>query len=250
MRIDRPVTVTALTLVLGLASLPASAALINVNFTVDASIDPTNYTGLGAAPDANGNTFWNRVGLGAVNNLLFSDGTTTSTVGISSSGFAGAFSNLVINNVPPPNALLGTRIIKTDGDITPATVTLTGLTPGARYALYAYTGYYSTSFAVGAISGTAAGTGFTENNPANWTEGTQYARLLSVSADGSGVLTLTVTGISPNATTQFTPTTVIAGLQLASIDSPPTVPEPSVGFGLLGIGLLGMLSPLARGLKK
>jgi PEP-CTERM motif len=225
MKIDRWVTTAGMTLLgwgitLGIS---ANAAVININFN-------GLYTGLGAAPDASSNTLWNNLGLTAASNLLFSDG-TTSSVGLLSSGFTSVFSN-----VPPANALLGTRLIKNDGDTTPASVTLSGLTPGARYDLYAYTGYYSTSFSVGTIAATATGTDFTENNPLNWLQGIQYAKLSAVSADTSGFLTLIVQGIDPNAN-PFTPTTVIAGLQIVSIDSTP-VPEPTTPLALLGIGTL------------
>ncbi|MEG3436858.1 hypothetical protein V0288_06975 [Pannus brasiliensis CCIBt3594] len=137
------------------------------------------------------------MGLGSVSDLRFSNG-TTSPASISSSGFTGTFSNLVPKNNPLPNALLGTRPIKNEGDTTAATVTLAGLTPNGRYDLYAYTGYYSALFSVGSISGTATGEGFAENNPLNWIEGRQYAKLSSIAADNSGSLTLTVAGITPN----------------------------------------------------
>jgi len=235
----KPLILPIATIVSLLSSLtPSGAYVINL----DIQDGTTNiYSGLGAAPDVPSNTFWNQVGLGGSTNILFSDN-TNSGVTISTATFNNAFSN-VNESV---NALLGDRIIHF-GDTGEATIEISNLLPEESYNLYAYSGYYSQEFSVGAISATATGEGFTENNPSNWVEGVQYGLLENVISDENGSIVLTVQNTSPNPN-GFDPTTVISGLQIERIFDPEQpIPEP---LTILGTSFVAACLPILKKQKK
>ena len=137
--------------------------------------------------------------------------------------FPGQFSNFGgLSN----NALLADRLIANDAS--PHTVTLSGLQNGT-YNLYAYAAFYAQNFQVGTQTGYASGLDYTENNPALWQLGVQYALLTGLTVT-NGQLVLLISGASP-ASGQ--PTTTIAGLQLQQTPIPPALPLFASGLGLL-----------------
>ena len=113
---------------------------VNVNFGFSGQCPPQEYTGLGVAPDAGGNTFWNFVddtnltgGTLPESNLTASDSTSTG-IGFSFSG---------IDNDSPYNKAttgislyqLGFRNNENGGQ---GTLTINGLDDSRTYDFYAY----------------------------------------------------------------------------------------------------------------
>ena len=197
----------------------ADAATLNIDFG-----DGPVYTSVGAAPDPG--TTWNAVGPGGSATLSYSNA-TISPITVTTT-FPGQFSNFGgLSN----NALLADRLIaQPDGDASTHTVTLSGLQNGT-YNLYAYAAFYAQNFQVGTQTGYASGLDYTENNPALWQLGVQYALLTGLTVT-NGQLVLLISGATPGFQ-GGNPTTTIAGLQLQQTPIPPALPLFASGLGLL-----------------
>lgn len=236
------------TCLLLMATSTANATLINIDFGPSSS---TAYTGQGILGTAS-DTTWNAVDFGVATNLALADGSGPSGVGIDTTtgGFANSFSNLGNPTFPASNTLLADRINNfPTGPWAAASITLTGLTPGALYNVVSYNAFYAQEYSIG---GDSAATDPNFSTPtsgdsvySNWTQGVEYARLDSVMADASGNLIITatpwdgsndITGASgPGGENGYA---AIAGVQIQS------VPLPAAVY-LFGTGLLG-LAGIAR----
>lgn len=232
-----------------MATSTANAALINIDFGPSIS---TTYTGQGILGTATDNT-WNAVDFGVTSNLLLADGSGPSGVGINTNagGFGNNFSNLGTSTYPASNTLLGDRITNfPTGPWAAASLTLTGLTPGALYNVVSYNAFYAQEYSIDGATGKTDPLYTSSPNSvippkSNWTEGVEYASFNSVMADAGGNLLITVTpwdgdnditGASgPGAEAGYA---TVAGLQIQS------VPVPAAVY-LFGTGLLA-LAGIAR----
>ena len=82
------IVLAASSLLLGVSTTATAGTTVNVNFGFSGQSTPQEYTGLGVAPDAGGNTFWHFVNDGNLtqSNLEASDGSTPTTIGFSLTG--------------------------------------------------------------------------------------------------------------------------------------------------------------------
>lgn len=195
----------------------ANANMINIDMATQAGI----YDGTGAASDTG--TFWNNAATvnGSYQNLLQSDGVTNTNVGIQLREWGGTF------NYQGANKLTHDRFYGPSSGY--AYVDINGLSANTYYDIYAYASYWDSQYSVnGGVPATATGNSLS----AVWVEGDQYVKLNGL-ADINGDITLTVyAGGGDEWTT-------ISGLQLASVSSVSSVPEPSV-LALFGLGLVGL----------
>ena len=236
------------TCLLLMATSTANAMLVNIDFGPSTS---TTYAGQGILGTAS-DTTWNAVNFGVATNLALADGSGPSGVGIDTTtgGFANSFSNLGNADFPASNTLLADRINNfPTGPWVAASITLTGLTPGALYNVVSYNAFYAQEYSIG---GDSAATDPNFSSPTSgdsvfgaWTQGIEYARFDSVMADASGNLIITalpfdgsndITGTSgPGSEPGYA---AIAGIQIQA------VPLPAAVY-LFGTGLLG-LAGMAR----
>ena len=81
------IVLAASSLLLGV-STTATATTVNLNFGFTGQSPTQEYTGLGVAPDAGGNTFWTLADENNLtqSNLTASDGVTPTTIGFSLTG--------------------------------------------------------------------------------------------------------------------------------------------------------------------
>ncbi len=212
---------TILALLLGVCG--SQAAVINIDFQGGG----VQYSGLGIAFDLASNTHWTRVGTASVSNLLESDGSTNSGIGVSHT--------LPTTFLNAGNALLADRVIN-DVFVPSYQIFLTGFTPNREMDLYFYNGFYAQEYTV-----TGVGTASTQPDGSSaslsvgsWTEGEEYAVIQNVIADGSGNVTINVVPqVSFGGLGTFG---TIAGMQIAT---GAVVPEPS-SVALLGGALLAL----------
>ena len=219
---------TAVTSSSGLASF--DLGLINVD--IDPQFPPTIYTG--AAVIGQAGDLWNEVPVFSLSPiaLKLADGSASAvtlqmpfyssgSVTYGLPGFSGGSSPMSLG---PFGALMGDGAGSVITSL-PVVLTLNGLTPGARYDVFAYS--YSgagagTVFSAGAVNATVI-------NPAGLNaliEGQSYAKLASVIAGGDGSLGISLRNLT------FSSPLAINGFQLQ-----PTVPEANTSL-LVALALL------------
>ncbi len=206
--------------------------------------------GLGSNPNAptgagvigTGSDVWNHAGYSANSQSLFdSNGHSTGvSMSVVATGNVGGLGNV------SPNTTLSSEYDYTLSDVTPITVSLTGLIPNEAYDLYAYSitdpccGPQPGSAATrpGLISAALANGGASAPVTANptldtWVAGQNYV-LLPVVADSSGDLTFTAARLNVNTEADLN------GFQLIA------VPEPSAWIALLGVAGMGLIGLVWR----
>jgi len=228
-----------------MAASHANAMLVNIDFGPSSS---PNYNGRGILGTAS-DTTWNTVDYGGATTLTLADGSGLSGVGVDTTataeGFTSSFDNLGSSTFPASNTLLTDRITNSPtGPWAAAPITLTGLTPGSLYNIVTYNAFYAQEYSIGGNTATTDPK-FSDPSSGNsiypgWTQGIEYARFDSVTADGSGNLLISVkpwdgandiTGDSGGYGKAGYAT--IAGIQIQS------VPLPAAAY-LFGTGLLGL----------
>jgi len=237
--------------------IPDKAAIaqvvVNYQFRQNGNVNSTEFTGVGAAPDAG--TFWNQVDFTSVSatsmvytlpgTIFASDGVTASVSTISSFTPTGTTVDSVgmfaDGTVPSKsNALTDTFLLAFDDEVEGRfgsfTMTIGGLTAGGEYDLYFYaqnSHSYSdvTDFTIGATTQNVDNRGITvpDQIAGNYLlapGANNYTVFSSVLADGSGNIDVLVT--SPDFEAAFN------GFQIV------TVPEPGT-FVLILSGAMGLL---------
>ena len=126
-------------------AVPASADMTTVNIDFQ-PISGDAYSGLGIAADSG--TYWNKVGIADVSDLLASDGATATTIDVSST-YTRAY------GTDPGNQLLRDRIIFSP--LGAAAINISGLDAGLTYDIYLYAGYYGQTYTINGVSKKSGG---------------------------------------------------------------------------------------------
>jgi hypothetical protein len=229
----------------------ARAAVVNFQFRQSGNANSTQFTGVGAAPDAG--THWNQINFTSVSDasmvyalpgtIFNSDGVTASASTISSftpSGAGNGTVGIFADNTDPAasNALTDTYLLTQNNPGGQITMTIGGLTAGGEYDLYFYaqnSKYYSnaTDFTIGATTQTVDNRGIapvdrTAGNYLSAPGASNYTVFSSVTADLSGNVTVVVK--SSDFESAFN------GFQIVA------VPEPATA-AFAAMGVLGVLLP-------
>ena len=214
-------------------AVPASADMTTVNIDFQ-PISGDAYSGLGIAADSG--TYWNKVGIADVSDLLASDGVTATTIDVSST-------YVRTYGTDPGNELLRDRIIFSP--IGPPAINISGLDAGLQYNIYLYAGYYGQEYAICGVSKqlTALPSDPSDPFPAwdddqpSWVEGTHYVSFLGVAATG-GTLDIDIfdVGLGTNPWRDSGPTgTVVSGMQIQAVPVPG-----AILLGILGLSSAGL----------
>lgn len=261
----------------------ATATVVNIDFSREPGTSGTNqgptYNGLGAAPDAPGNTTWNAVVRDdsnsiTANNLVDSSGmATTVDILISEGSVAqsiagGSFSAVDQELAAFPNFsdLMSDWVSLNSagaGALGTATGTISGLASGQFYEIYFYgqgadntpddvTDGQNSFFAItsslgGPIVGTGKQTGY-DNTPGGngvLTEGHEYVKF-AAQADGSGNIYFLWQNVIPgdNVVSDSVQNSTNTGSQIGALNGIQiaVVPEPSSAL----LALLGAFGLMAR----
>ena len=230
----------ASSLLVGVSST-ASASTVNLNFGFAGQSPTQEYTGLGVAPDAGGNTLWNLADENNLtqSNLTASDNTPTG-IGFSLNG--------ADNDAPYQQGhadislyQLGFRNNPNGGQ---GTLTINGLDNSKTYDFYAYAQVNHSNpnidlrggtFTIGGTSHTAsATTNPPGGNHSTFEEGVNYVKFLGV-APTSSEITVTISNTEPQGGVNGW---VVSAFQVQEVNP---IPEPST----IALGIAGLLAPCA-----
>ena len=214
------------------AIAPLSAGVV-VN--LDLNGPGTGYTGQGAYADI-GNNFWNQrtfsTGTGAFSklNMTASDGTTATTIDVTSVGLGGHDRGATYTN-----ALLR------DGHVHAKAVNINGLDDSKTYDLVFYSTFdnFATEFTIGGVTKACKKTPTSAPYQENFVEGQTYVLFEGISTDGSGGIDVTVGNAYTHDSTSASNFTFFSGIQIAE------VPEPAT-MSLLALGGIAMLKRRKR----
>ena len=213
---------------------------VNLNFGFAGQSPTQEYTGLGVAPDAGGNTFWNFVDDSALSggtlpesNLTASDSTSTG-IGFSFSG--------ITNDAPYNLATTGISLyqlgFRNEIDGPQGTLTINGLDDSRTYDFYAYSQINNAAphvdlrgatFTIGGTTHTASATTAPPGgNHSTFEEGVNYVKFSGV-APISSEITVTISNTMPQGGVNGW---VVNAFQVQE------VPEPST----IALGIAGLLA--------
>ena len=212
------------TLLFAIAPLSAGV-VVNLDISNSGSLQ---YSGQGAYADV-GNDHWNRLNIpgttGTISmaNLTASDGTTATTIDVTSVGQGG-------------HARTGyTNGLLRDGHVHVTAVNIDGLDDSKTYDLVFYNTFdnFAAEFTIGGVTKSCDGAPTSAPYQENFVDGETYVLFEGVSTDGSGGIDVTVANTDTHATSgnNFT---FLPGIQIAE------VPEPAT-MSLLALGGMAML---------
>jgi hypothetical protein len=194
----------------------APALVVNVDFGPwnQNQVTPSGvYSGQGALRDP-GNNYWNHAGRGwegelTANNLIASDGTTTTTIGIQFADVTFDYAPAGPDYTGNPNLLLADGRRPSDSPTPSETFTISGLTANAEYRLCLYGGNLQaglgTQFTANGVTGET--TGFMGSA---FVDGGNYV-ILEVTSDASGKIIGTFAPLTGQTNAAFN------GFQIAEI---------------------------------
>ncbi len=203
--------------------------VVNVDLQ-NGSSESLRFSDLGAAEGWAENTHWelvNAAGGYSGSNLLASDGSTATSIGVTIDQFVGAtdgYAHLT------GNVLQGDRVYVSSTSAV-GEFTIDGLDPSQRYDIYLYASEHSTLFTLDGM-GAGKSTAWAGPKPSSvWREGVDYVVFQNI----SGVPLI-------EGTFDVGPTSYgsLSGVQIAQV-----VPEPC-SIGLLAIGLMGLIGVRRR----
>ena len=228
----------ASSLLVGVSST-ASASTVNLNFGFAGQSTSQEYTGLGVAPDAGGNTFWTLADENNLNqsNLTASDGVTPTTIGFSLNGHT--------NDAPYNTATTGISLyqlgFRNNVDGGNGTLTINGLDNSKTYDFYAYAqgnhtnpniDFRGGTFAIGGTSQSAEPS--PPGNHSTFEEGVNYVKFSGVSPISSEI-TVTISNVDPQGGVNAW---IVNAFQVQEVNP---IPEPST----IALGIAGLLAPCA-----
>ena len=228
------IALAASSLLLGV-STTATATTVNLNFGFAGQSPSQEYTGLGVAPDAGGNTFWTLADENNLSqsNLLASDGVTPTTIGFSLTGE----DNDAPYQLGPADISLYQLGFRNNVNGGQGTLTINGLDNSKTYDFYAYSLGNHTNPAIDFRGGTftIGGTSHSANptppgNHSTFEEGVNYVKFSGVSPISSEI-TVTISNIEPQGGVNAW---IVNAFQVQEV-----IPEPST----IALGIAGLLAP-------
>jgi len=226
------IVLAASSLLLGVSTTATAGTTVNVNFGFSGQSTPQEYTGLGVAPDAGGNTFWHFVNDGNLtqSNLEASDGSTPTTIGFSLTGL----DNDVPYHLGPAGISLYQLGFRNNEDGGQGTLTINGLDNSKTYDVYAYSQANHSNPAIDlrggtfTIGGTQLTASATPENHSTFEEGVNFVKFSDV-APSSSEITVTISNHLPQGGVNGW---VLNAFQVQE------VPEPST----IALGIAGLLA--------
>ena len=231
------IALAASSLLLGV-STTATATTVNLNFGFAGQSPSQEYTGLGVAPDAGGNTFWTLADENNLtqSNLTASDGSTPTTIGFSLTGQ----DNDAPYQLGPADISLYQLGFRNNVNGGQGTLTINGLDNSKTYNVYAYSQVNHSNpaidlrggtFTIGGTSHTASATTAPPGgNHSTFEEGVNFVKFLDV-APSSSEITVTISNTMPQGG--------VNGWVVNAFQVQEVIPEPST----IALGIAGLLAP-------
>lgn len=224
----------------GIVSMSAKAVVVNIDFTKSSSA----YSGTAAADDTG--TVWNLAEANSTLTSLDDSNGNSTSIGLSTSGASGAWSDNDGANVSGGNLTEAFGLMEHYSYLKESSPSIThlfaGLTAGQGYDLYVYA--YGDSVGQNVCSSVDNGTTWLQtSDPTGLTtlvEGRQYVLFESVLADSNGEITLLTSLPSTTSVTDLDASANYASINGLQLATSAAVPEPAtfVLAGLLGFLLL------------